>query len=244
VVYLETEIHGWPGPRTAPGKGNVLNVGPDSQLDDVAAKAIALSTSEVQGFYHASGGHPVYFPAALRDASVEPPELIAFPLAIPDATGELIWTEGGRHLITIGDLKRAKDQGLFNGDPTGVFLEGPFFGEAPPGWLDFIDWLSAIGSAVSGAALLIAFIRRRFERWKSRGAVTPFAFLDLVVARDEWNQEHLAKLLGISLAEAADLLTAMGFVAAGDRWRVAGDPKTSALRRKIIEDYLHRTYGN
>jgi hypothetical protein len=174
--------------------------------------------------------------------SVQPPELMPFPRALPDVRGELIWSEGGRHLVTIGDIQRAKDEGLFEGDPTAVFLEGPFFGEAPPGWIDLLDWLSAIGPAVSGVALLVAFIRRRYEQWKGRGAVTPFAFLDLVVARDEWKQEHLARLLGVSDQEASDLLTSMGFVPVGDQWKTTQDPKASGLRRKIIEEYLHRTY--
>lgn len=146
-------------------------------------------------------------------------------LSLPDARGELVWTEGGRHLITIGDIQRAKDEGFFEGDPTGVFLEGPFFGEAPPGWVDLLNWLSAIGSGVSGIALLTAFIRRRYEQWKGRGAVTPFAFLDLIVARDEWKQEHLARLLGVTDQEASDLLTSM------DSSRPATDGRRPQIQR-------------
>jgi hypothetical protein len=239
VIFLETEVHDWPGPKTAPSEGIAVDVEPETKLDEAAAEAVSRAPRDVRNFYHAGGSSRIfYFPAGIRDMSVQPPELMPFPSALPDATGELVWTAGG-HLITIGDLQRAKDEGLFDGDPTGMFLEGPFFGEAPPGWLDLIDWLTTLGPI---AVLLIAFVRRRFEKWKNRGAVTPFAFLDLVVARDEWKQEHLARLLGITDQETSDLLGSMGFVQVDARWKTTEDPTASELRRKIIEDYLHRTY--
>lgn len=40
--------------------------------------------------------------------------------------------------------------------------------------------------------------RRGSKRWQERGARSPYAFLDIVVARDEWDRRDLAQLLGLS----------------------------------------------
>lgn len=248
VVYLDREGTTWPPPKTAPGEPIVLEIDASVRLDDAAAEAIDASGPATRAHYHVGVEHGLfYWAVSLRDASASPPELVPFPRAVPDHTGELIWTEGARHQVTLADLQRARTEGFFEGDPAGVFLERPMYGEAPPGWLDLIEWLASLGSAVSGVAMLVALLRKRVERWKARGAVTPFAFLDLVPAREKWNEDHLAQLLGIDGDEATDLLTSFGYVRGDENerlWVVSHDPEASALRKRIIEGWLHRTNGD
>ena len=247
VVYVDEEGSGWPPRETAPGDPIILEVEPNTRLDDVAAEAISTGGRRLRDLYHYGGEGPYYWPRSLRDASRRPPELTAFPRVVPDELGELLWTEGARSRVTIADLQRARAEGFFSGDPAGVFLERPMYGEAPPGWHDLMSWLADVGGVVSLAAMLLAVVRKGWEHWKDRGAVTPFAFLDLVPAREQWEERHLSQLLGLSAEETSDLLTSLGYVKSedtGEIWVVSDNPDRSELRRRIIEDYLHRTYDN
>jgi hypothetical protein len=224
-----------------------LEVDPSARLDAVAAAAIDRRGPHLRTLYYYGGTGPVYSPVALRDASRRPPELIPFPGAVPDESGELVWTEGARNRVTIADLQRAREQGLFNGDPAGVFLERPMYGEAPPGWQEFFSWLADLGGVLSLAGMLLAVVRRVWNHWKERGAVTPFAFLDLVLSRDRWDEQHLSRLLSLSDKETADLLTSLGYVKSKEArgvWVTSDDLNQSELRRRVIEDYLHRTYSS
>jgi len=247
VVYVDEEGSTGPPRETAPGDPIILEVAASSRLDDVAAEAIRTGGRRFRGLYYYGSGGPYYSAVSLRDASRRPPELTAFPRVVPDESGELLWAEGARSRVTIADLQRAKAEGFFSGDPLGVFLERPMYGEAPPGWHELISWLADIGGVLSLGRMLLAVVRKMWEHWKDRGAVTPFAFLDLIPARKQWDEQHLRRLLGLSAEEASDLLTSLGYVEPEDGsgiWVVSDDPDRSELRRRIIEDYLHRTYDN
>jgi hypothetical protein len=144
--------------------------------------------------------------------------------------------------MTLSDLRRAHEVGLFEGDPGGVFLERPMYGEAPPGWEDFLSWIADSASLTGTVVAFIALMRRRLQHWKGRGASTPYAFLDVVVGREEWNRDDLCQLLRLNQDEATDLLASLGFVAdPGDQtlWRAQSDPGGSTLRGKILHDWLH-----
>lgn len=246
VVYLDEKGSSWPPQKTAPGDPIILEVDPERRLDEAAAEAITAGGSRFRDLYHVGGEGPYYSPVSLRDTAQRPPELAAFPRVVPDESGELLWTDGARSRVTIADLQRATAQGFFDGDPTGIFLERPMYGEAPPGWHEFMSWLADLGGVLSLAAMLLAVVRKAWEHWKSRGAVTPFAFLDLIPAREEWDEHQLSRLLRLSAEETSDLLTSFGYVESQDsgRWVVSDDPDRSELRHRIIEDYLHRTYGD
>lgn len=74
----------------------------------------------------------------------------------------------------------------------------------PLKWLEEFLFLGGVG-------WFVGFLRKHYPHWKDRGASTPFAFLDLVVAREEWDRRQLSQLLGLSEQEAMELLTSMGF---------------------------------
>jgi len=244
-VYLDDRPTEWPPPDMRPTRAiEVDDVQFSTLLDEVAMAAIHRVEPEVHEKYHGTEDYPLYHAVAVRDSGAEPPELIPFPRMVPDPNGEAIWTGGGRSQITVGDLARARERGFFDGDPTALFLEPPVYGgEALPGWEELFHWLGQLGKGVT-VALFVAVIRSGYEHWRSRGAFTPFVFLDLVVSRQEWDVGELAQLLRISDKEERDLLISIGFEESTEpgHWTTSSDPKASELRKKIIEDYLHRPY--
>jgi hypothetical protein len=247
VVYLDEEGSGWQPRKKTSGEPIILKVDPARRLDDVAAEAIGKAGDRFRDLYYYGGQGPIYWPRALRDASQRPPELMTFPWALPDESGELLWSEGARSRVTIADLQRAKAEGFFKGDPTGVFMVSPMGGEAPPGWHEFMSWLADVGGVVSLATVLLTVVRKAWTHWKDRGAVSPFGFLDVVTVRDQWDERHLARLLRLSSEQTADLLTSLSYVLTNETdgvWVLSDDPDRSGLRRRIIEDYLHRTYDH
>ncbi len=242
VVYLDREGTKWPPPEHAPGEPVIIDTDPGNRLDDVAVQAIKTMPRQLQGLYQIAGGGPYFSPVALRDAKAPNPELLPFPRVVIDENGEFLWTDGARDRVILADIQRTHDAGFFEGDPGGVFLERPMFGEAPLGWDDFLQWLIEF-AFLFGVGEFVAFIRRKYEHWRNRGAATPFAFLDIVVAREEWDRQQLSQLLGLTEQEASELLTSMGFEPSQsdpNQWAASDNPETSALRKKIIHDFLHR----
>lgn len=243
VVYLDAEGTTWPEPTHAPGVPTVLDVDPETKFEDAAREAIKVAGREMSSRYAIADGGPYFWAMGLRDASVEPPELVRFARVAIDADGEFLWTEGARDRMTLADLRRAQESGFYEGDPGGVFLERPMFGEAPPGWEDFLQWIADFAGVIAAVSAFVGFVRRQLERWKSRGANTPFDFLDLVVGRDEWKLDQLCELLRLDANEGSDLLAMLGFEADTDdpnHWRAQSDPGRSTLRGRIIYDWLHR----
>lgn len=75
----------------------------------------------------------------------------------------------------------------------------------------------------------------------------PTDFLDLVVARDDWSRADLARLLGISDDDAVGMLSALGYEPVDPvgrtRWIASKDSDATALRTRILRDYMHRREG-
>ncbi len=179
TVYFDEEGSAWPPRETAPGEPILVEAQPEDLVDAVAEKVLTQAGQQMRDLYYLAGEGPFFSPVSLKDATQRPAKLVSFPKYVPDQTGELLWTTGARNRVTLADLQRARERGFFRGDPSGIFLERPMFGEAPPGWHELISWLSDIGGVLGLAALLGSVVKSGWQHWKDRGAVTPFAFLDL-----------------------------------------------------------------
>lgn len=233
VAYVDREGAGWPPAEHAIGERVVITVTPDTLLNDAVARAVAAAGGDaVEPIY--------YWVHFLRDRHARAPEYVALPRIVVTEDGQALWTEAAKDLVTFADLIRARDAGFLQGDPLGLFLEQPMYGDGILGnWLDLFEWLGAIG----GTAKFLAWLKARYSKWEARGARSPFAFLDMVLIRDEWAWKDLARLLGLSESEAIDLLEMFGYEPVDvirSRWRVSTDPERSALRQRLLRDQLHR----
>jgi hypothetical protein len=232
IVYME--VSGWPSPERATGKRIEIEVAGDTRLEEVAERCVGIAGSSLQipGRY--------YYMYFLRNSQAAESEYVEMPRAFVAEDGQLLWTEGAKDRITIADALRTRDAGFLDADPLGMWLEPPTYGDGIiPDWLAFFDWLGAI----VGTAQFLAFLKATYKRWQDRGARTPYAFLDLVLARDEWSRRDLRQLLGLNDTEASELLHSLGFECAGEdenRWTVSTDPNRSALRNRILREQLHR----
>jgi hypothetical protein len=232
IAYVDREggSHGWPPAGPAAGIRLEMDVDPEAPFDEIAREVVLAAGFDPAQFY--------YWPHFLLSASGE--DLVNFPSAVVAADGQILWSEGARNLITFADLQRTRDTGLFEGDPYAIYLEQPMYGDSMiPNWLNLFEWLAAIG----GSAQLLSWLKAHYTKWEVRGARTPFAFLDLVLTRQEWVWKDLAQLLDLSEDETLDLLEIFGYEPVDvirSRWRVSDDPKRLALRRQLLRDQLHR----
>jgi hypothetical protein len=235
VAYVDRKpTTTFPPPDHVPGELTEIEVDPDIRFEDAARQAIAAAGLDPVGYF--------YWPHLLRDPDEVNPEYVKFPDVGVTDDGQFLWLWGARDRVTLADLERARQLGFIVGDPFGVWLEIPTSGDGVLwGWDDFIKWLLEL-AAVGGVKVLVGALRKFYKRWEDRGATTPYAFLDVVLAREEWFGPDLARLLGLNKQEVTDLLTSMGFEedsARPDRWTPTADPEGSGVRKKIIEDFLH-----
>jgi len=235
VAYIDREGTLPPPPTHAPGEPIIIEVRPETLVRDATKEALRAARVRLR--------EPHFSTVFVRDASQPNPELVPFPRVAIAEDGQFIWTEGAMERVRFVDLERARERGFFTGDPYGVFLERPLYGDGViPGWDEFLTWLLEF-AFIAGVQQFMAVMRRRYRQWRDRGARSPYAFLDLVVARDEWNRNDLSTLLGLDEQEAIELLSSLGFEPRDetpDIWVPSPNRDRSELRRKIIEDYLHR----
>lgn len=243
VVYVDREGSMWPPPERPPGDPVITNVQRDSRFGDAIAAALRSAGPDVEGSYYFNGSGPHYVPRSLRDSNQPHLGFADFPRVVITEDGQLLWMQGAKEDATFEDFERAREAGYFDGDPYGVFLERPMYGDGIiPGWEEVIGWLAeaAVGAT---ASVLVALLRKHYRRWRDRGATTPYAYLDIVLARDSWNKGEFARFFGLSGKETTDLLTSLGFRPdddGSDIWSVSPDPDDSQLRKKILHDFLHR----
>lgn len=170
--------------------------------------------------------------------------------AVIDDHGVLRWVQEGVADVTVEELRRTHEAGLFKGDPAAICVERMLGANGVlPGWEDFFQWLTnAVGAGLVAAVVtkFSSILRRHSPRWQKRGAKSPYGFLDVVLARDRWNRSEVARLLQIKDQEAHDLLESLGFVLEGtdDSYRLSQDPRVGELRRRILKDFLHREDGH
>jgi hypothetical protein len=169
--------------------------------------------------------------------------MTGIPAVIAD-DGGLHWILGeAPDRVTLAELQRTSDAGLFAFDPNAICVERLVGANGIlPGWEEFFGWLSEhTADAIIGVAVvsLIRRLKQLVPRWQRRGARTPYAFIDVVPVRSQWRLEELAQLLSVDQEEARDLLETLGFVLNADSgyYEASTDPQVGELRRRIIEDY-------
>jgi hypothetical protein len=244
IAYIDREgDREWPPREQPPGESVRVDVTPETTFGDAVAKALRAAGDDVWDLYsYGADQGPIYWPTLLREATDPGSGLLPFPKVAIAGDGQFIWTWGARERATFADYVRARDANYFEGDPYGVFLARPMYGDGViPGWEELIRWLEE-AAVVGMAAWLTSFIRTHFARWRDRGASTPYAFLDIVLAREAWDRADLSQVLGISEREAVDLLTSLGFEpidqVGRSRWIVSDDPGATALRKRILRDFM------
>jgi hypothetical protein len=236
VAYVDSEemTYGPTDPDRPPEAPVVLDVEPDDRFEEVVQRA--MHAAGFDGF--------AWWPYFLEDASDPASPLVPYPFVGVAEDGEFVWSWGARDRMTLADLERAREKGFFLGDPYGVWVRRPQGGDSLlPGWEEFLDWVwgFAAGGVFSAG---IAVLKKRYKHWQARGATNPISFLDVVPMRKAWKKSDVSELLGLSEEEAVDVLISFGYEedeSDPNRWTVSTDPMRSALRRRIIEDYLHRS---
>jgi hypothetical protein len=235
LVDLEGNME---GPPSLPvGERVVVKVNEDTLLEDAVIRSVK-ATGTVPMFQKVDPSF--YWVHYLRDADNPDAGYLPMPDAVVAKDGRILWSEGAKSRIAIGDVIRAKEADLFDGDPLGLWLERPLTGDGiPPDWSDFFNWLGAVGGVVG----LFDLLKSLYTRWQDRGARSPYAFLDIVLSRKQWNRRELRQLLGLSEEEASDLLDSFGYDTSSsdpETFRVSADPNRSDVRRLILEEQLHR----
>lgn len=199
-----------------------VRVAAESSLHDVASLAIEKT-----------GLRPFDYISIL--AASEPDEAgnrknVSAPFVIVAEDGAWLWVSRLDD-VTVADLERTSEAGLFEGDPRaftadrGGYGNGGFFFT----WQELFSLLKEIES-VGGGALLVGgsvawltrFMRRHFQRWKQRRATTAGHFFQAVINRRSWHEGDLARFLEITEEESATLLTTMGFRRIDDEGPVFG----------------------
>jgi hypothetical protein len=210
----------------------------DDLIYDLAKRAIRDSPPAEPADADIRLFHITYLEDGRKDGSpfVFPPKVVI------DKGGEFLWPEGAIDRITVGDLARARDRGLFHGDPYALLLNLPLGGDGVlPGWEEFFAWLQQLPYQ-GASALLFGGLAAGVKRWRERGARTPYAHLHVILASPTWYLKELAVLLGMRIREARDVLEALGYdESAGTKGLFVRSnvPERGALRRAIIKQQLH-----
>lgn len=165
------------------------------------------------------------------------------PYAVVKSDGAITWLDYPQRFeaITVADMERTKEDGLFDGDPHATILDLPDIGNGGivHTWPEFLKWLIAIGGVYGGirallapfiavarrtrvrretrtnvsseAAWLAEFIERHHHKWEERGAKGPVDFLAVVLRPRQWDAARLRRLLMIDPQEAAKFLEVCGY---------------------------------
>lgn len=151
---------------------------------------------------------------------------------------------------TVGDLRRACDREIFGGDPRVWIVHrdsGAAGGWSPDGLAEIAVWLlSEGGSAVVGYAVgkkldTISQLRFRAVRrdWRERGFTAP-RLKRRLLKQAQWDENTLARLVGIEPGEARCMLRQAGYTKSSDElWRLSEDSDAVARRAQldaIVED--------
>lgn len=161
-----------------------------------------------------------------------------------DERKRLYWRIGaGSSDTTVGDVIRANEEGLFEGDPLAFAVDRGGYGDGGlvVTWAGLMELLKDIGGIAGGAIALQklakwlhAFIERHLPKWLRRNAKNPSAFFDAVIGRQTWDVVQLARLLEIERDEAANLLVALGYeLVEGNTYTWSSEESKMELRKAL-----------
>lgn len=206
------------------------------ELGETAAERLGVSLSSPSLLF-VSGADP----QATRRPS-------AHPRAFVGADGRLRWPTEGARSITVGDLERTAEEGLFSGDAAAFVYEESTVGDSGVVvvWHEFLQWLDFVESHGGGAVLvwegaktLKGLLQRKYKQWRGEGARTPSSLFEVILGRDEWEAAKLMRMLGLTSDEAEDLLEALGFEEVRDGvYRASNDPQRAALREQLWQKVI------
>jgi hypothetical protein len=160
-----------------------------------------------------------------------------YPPAFVDSDGRFSWPTRGLSGVTVADLERASEAGVFAGDPHALIVEQMTSADGViPDSLEELISVLTIGSAA--VRKLIELIRRNRKVWESRNG-TPRRVLSTLQSKSEWRADDVAWRFAMSRQDAEEFLDLFGYVLDDDGWfRLSGDPERVSLRRQIEQRFL------
>lgn len=151
---------------------------------------------------------------------------------------------------TVGDLRRACNEGIFGGDPQIWIVHresGVAGGWSPDGLAEICAWLldqggaAVVGFVVGKGLDNVSRLRCRSIRkeWRNRGFTAP-RLQRRLLNQTQWDENALARLVGLEPVEARCVLRQAGYAQSPDElWRLSEDSDAIARRAKlkaIVED--------
>lgn len=193
--------------------------------------------------------------------------IVDYPLVVVDEAGAFKWTFGGLLWVTVDDLARAREEGLFKGDPTAVIADWRPYGDGGfPTWAQLFEWLAyylGLRTFIWTMGSDASFFRRSWQRWRSRkirrrdvrwlfefisahyrtwmaaGAEIPDPWVSSVLRQDVWEASELAARLQVQRGEAARFLRVVGYVETEkDKFVLSWDGKRRLLRDRLLAEFV------
>lgn len=240
VLFLLKDSLGDPGPDINQLPQVELIAREDDRLVDLSKQAF-----DVAGLSPLDG-YTITFVSFPDDVGRR--ELVPYLHVGVDRGGLLFWRLGvGSTETSIGDVERAAEQGLFDGDPHAYTVDRGGYGNGGlvATWDDLTAFLKEVGG-VGGGVVIVATLARSLARvigvnlrkWLPRHARYPDTFFNSIVSRSEWDVTRLARLLDVDESEARDLLVALGYEGPHDVLRISDDKDKAHLRKRLAEQHF------
>jgi hypothetical protein len=188
------------------------------------------------------------------------------PSAVVKEDGVLTWPDYAFWKgVTVADLERTWEGGLYEGDVHSLILDRPTLGNGGLvlDWHQLIRWLVELGAVYGGvaavrdvvrgiqdrlqlgkdddisseAAWLAEFMERNRQKWEVRGASGPVTFLAALLTPRQWDSSQLRRLLQIDPGEAAKFLEVCGYEyrAQTKLYELTREAKERHLRGRLLE---------
>jgi hypothetical protein len=189
------------------------------------------------------------------------------PVAVVDETERFAWIQYHDYNYTIGSLKKAHADGIFDGDPEVLVWELPHGnGGIVSVWADLIDFLYKLGGVYGGlqalrtslrigrsavehlgrsdeqaanARWLASFLADNKEQWEERGASVG-TFLSSVLRARQWESGVLRRRLSMTLQDSDRFLRIMGYEYSpvSKEYELSSNPRDLGFRKAVLEQHI------